>query len=292
MIQNLEQYYKILGLEPGASLDEINQAYKDLAFIWHPDRLPQDNRRLIEKSAAKLKEINQARDFLRSLDCHRVVPHYPSQPKSETYSKTQQTNPRKASYYRATYSYSYSYQQPRSASNNSRNTASNGTYGKEKNSTKSNNYYSKERNSTNKGNYHSSSSNSRSNGKSAHYRPYYKDLSGTDMSRANLKEKDLSGRNLKQANLAYADLTDSFLHKIILEDANLKGANLFRANLLGANLRNANLQETNLIGADLSGADLSGADLSGAKIGFGNKIMVKLTGAKLTGTIFPNVNVN
>ncbi len=41
MIQNLEQHYKVLGLEPGASLEEVNQAYKDLVFIWHPDRLPQ-----------------------------------------------------------------------------------------------------------------------------------------------------------------------------------------------------------------------------------------------------------
>jgi len=62
---NLEQCYKVLGLELGASLEEVNQAYKDLAFIWHPDRLPKDNARLIEKSAAKLKEINQARDLLR-----------------------------------------------------------------------------------------------------------------------------------------------------------------------------------------------------------------------------------
>ncbi len=279
VIQNLEQYYNVLGLEPGASLDEINQAYKDLAFIWHPDRLPQDNQRLIEKSAAKLKEINQARDFLRSLNHSKTVSHASAQPKSQSYRRAQQTTPQQREPFyserRATYSYSSYYQQTGSSYSNGRYASSNG-----RNSS---------RNSTSNG---SSSSNGKSSHYRPYYRPYYKDLTGADMSQANLKEKDLSGRNLKQANLSYADLTDSFLHKIILEDANLKGANLFRANLLGANLRNANLQETNLIGADFSGADLSGANLTGAKIGFGNKIMVKLTGAKLTGTILPNGTVN
>jgi len=63
---NLDHYYRILGLEPGASLEDVNQAYKDLAFIWHPDRVPEDNQRLRQKAEAKLKEINQARDELRS----------------------------------------------------------------------------------------------------------------------------------------------------------------------------------------------------------------------------------
>jgi len=45
----------------------VNQAYKDLAFIWHPDRIPKDNLRLQQKAQEKLKEINQARDQLRSI---------------------------------------------------------------------------------------------------------------------------------------------------------------------------------------------------------------------------------
>jgi DnaJ-class molecular chaperone len=65
-MKDANHYYHVLGLEPGASLEEINQAYKDLAFIWHPDRIPQDNDRLYKKAQEKLKEINQARDFLRS----------------------------------------------------------------------------------------------------------------------------------------------------------------------------------------------------------------------------------
>jgi hypothetical protein len=76
---NCEYYYQVLGLKVGASLEEVNQAYRDLAFIWHPDRLPMDNPRLQEKAAIKLKEINQARDQLRLLNCSTL-----STPKAST----------------------------------------------------------------------------------------------------------------------------------------------------------------------------------------------------------------
>ena len=65
-MDELEQSYRILGLEPGASVEEVNQAYKDLVFVWHPDRIPKDNPRLQQKAEEKLKEINHARDKLRS----------------------------------------------------------------------------------------------------------------------------------------------------------------------------------------------------------------------------------
>lgn len=66
-MQEFSHYYEILGLEVGASLEEINEAYRDLAFVWHPDRLPRDNPRLLAKAAGKLKEINQARDRLKEM---------------------------------------------------------------------------------------------------------------------------------------------------------------------------------------------------------------------------------
>lgn len=65
-MQELDNAYRILDLEPGASMEEVNQAYKDLVFIWHPDRLPKDNVRLIEKAQEKIKQLNQARDYLRT----------------------------------------------------------------------------------------------------------------------------------------------------------------------------------------------------------------------------------
>jgi hypothetical protein len=48
----LNYYYKVLDLKPGASLELVDQAYKDLAFIWHPDRIPEENQRL-KKSLRK-----------------------------------------------------------------------------------------------------------------------------------------------------------------------------------------------------------------------------------------------
>lgn len=71
-MEDLAHCYLLLGLEPGASLEDVNQAYKDLAFVWHPDRLPSDNPRLQEKAQEKLKQINYARDILRS---HRSKPN-------------------------------------------------------------------------------------------------------------------------------------------------------------------------------------------------------------------------
>ncbi len=71
-MKEIERYYRALGLEVGASLEEINQAYRDLAFIWHPDRLPKNNQRLLDKAVAKLQEINHAREQLKS---HQIVSH-------------------------------------------------------------------------------------------------------------------------------------------------------------------------------------------------------------------------
>lgn len=58
-------HYKILELEPGASQDDIRQAYKDLAKVWHPDRFA-DSPRLQHKAEEKLKLINTAYEFLKS----------------------------------------------------------------------------------------------------------------------------------------------------------------------------------------------------------------------------------
>jgi curved DNA-binding protein CbpA len=325
VIQNLEQHYKVLGLEPGASLAEVNQAYKDLVFIWHPDRVPQDNERLVKKSVAKIQQINEARDCLRSYH-HKHQQAPVKQSKTATYSSSSAQSSSKSSnrqgyqgnnssgesgysdryttyrapyndprasrepktrqqtYTRPHYDQTKSYDQPRhwnyreyyaAPSNPGQSSAQDG--------------YRDFRATTNttpksSGGHPPATSNPQ--------RPYQKDLRGADLSRSNFKERDFSGRDLSQANLSYADLSDTFLHKIILEEANLQGANLKGANLLQANLRNADLREANLIGADLSGSDLSGANLEGAKVGFNNKIMVKITAVKLTGATLPDGSIH
>ena len=64
-MKSIEKYYKVLGIEPGASLREIKEAYRDLASVWHPDRFT-NNSRLQGKAQEKLKEINLAYEYLRS----------------------------------------------------------------------------------------------------------------------------------------------------------------------------------------------------------------------------------
>ncbi|MBE9225940.1 J domain-containing protein [Phormidium sp. LEGE 05292] len=64
-MNKLEKYYQVLELEPGASLEEIQQGYKDLAMVWHPDRFP-NHPRLQQKAHKKLQEINEAHQHLRS----------------------------------------------------------------------------------------------------------------------------------------------------------------------------------------------------------------------------------
>ncbi len=61
----LERYYELLGVRPGASAQELKEAYRDLAKVWHPDRFSHDPR-LQQKAQEKLKEINEAYEGLTS----------------------------------------------------------------------------------------------------------------------------------------------------------------------------------------------------------------------------------
>jgi uncharacterized protein YjbI with pentapeptide repeats len=71
---------------------------------------------------------------------------------------------------------------------------------------------------------------------------------------------DLSGANLSRANLYRADLSRANLYGADLSGADLSRANLYGADLSGADLSRANLSRANLYRADLSGANLYGAD--------------------------------
>lgn len=83
-MDDIEKSYKILNLPPDASLEEVKQAYRHLAFVWHPDRYPQDAQ-LQAKAEEKFQEINQAYHTLRSYLRHPAPrPVVPSQPKPPT----------------------------------------------------------------------------------------------------------------------------------------------------------------------------------------------------------------
>jgi len=58
-MSEIDKYYQILRLNPGASEEEIKEAYKDLVKVWHPDRFSDDPN--IQKIATeKIKEIDEA----------------------------------------------------------------------------------------------------------------------------------------------------------------------------------------------------------------------------------------
>lgn len=53
--------YKVLGVSPGASQDEIKKAYRKKAKEYHPDLHPDD-----PEAARKMNEINEAYDMLQN----------------------------------------------------------------------------------------------------------------------------------------------------------------------------------------------------------------------------------
>ena len=56
-------YYEVLGLQKGASEDEIKKAFRKMAMKYHPDRNPGD-----KEAEEKFKEINEAYSVLSDPD--------------------------------------------------------------------------------------------------------------------------------------------------------------------------------------------------------------------------------
>lgn len=74
--------------------------------------------------------------------------------------------------------------------------------------------------------------------------------------RANLTGADLTGADLTRANLTGADLTGADLTRAYLTGADLTGANLTRSNFTDAYLTGADLTDANLTDANFTEADL------------------------------------
>src|SRR3989338_5562248 len=84
-MDDIDRYYEILELKPGASLEEVKRAYRDLVRVWHPDRFSHDPR-LQQRAQEKLKEINEAYEKLQAfLSAHRARAYRPRSGPSQSH---------------------------------------------------------------------------------------------------------------------------------------------------------------------------------------------------------------
>jgi hypothetical protein len=67
MLDQLQDCYRTLDLEPGANPDEVKRSYRELVKVWHPDRFNGDPRLQI-KADEKLKQINLAYERICKCD--------------------------------------------------------------------------------------------------------------------------------------------------------------------------------------------------------------------------------
>ena len=64
----MEQYFEILKIKPGASIEDVKRAYKAQVKVWHPDRFPTESPRLQKKAHEMFQKITAA--YKKISDAH------------------------------------------------------------------------------------------------------------------------------------------------------------------------------------------------------------------------------
>jgi curved DNA-binding protein CbpA len=80
-------YYNILGVDKGASAEDVKKAYRNQARKWHPDKHP-NNKGYAEE---KFKEIAEAYDVLSDEQKRQIYDVYGEGKRSSNYSSTMST---------------------------------------------------------------------------------------------------------------------------------------------------------------------------------------------------------
>lgn len=66
-VDSVEESYRILGVKPNASDDELRQAYRRLALLYHPDRIQTRDEASRQQAEKMFQLINDARDRIWKL---------------------------------------------------------------------------------------------------------------------------------------------------------------------------------------------------------------------------------
>lgn len=97
----IDDPYKVLGLERGASDEEVKQAYRRLAKKYHPDLNPGD-----QEAAKKMQQINEAYDQIKNPEKYaRQTGYGPFGGWYTGWQETYQEPPRQDSYQQSAYQY-------------------------------------------------------------------------------------------------------------------------------------------------------------------------------------------
>ena len=121
--------------------------------------------------------------------------------------------------------------------------------------------------------------------------PLKENLVGADLSSTSMKSWDLRGLNLSGANLTAAQLNGADLRNSIFLNTNLAGADLTDANLNGIDLTSANLEGSNFDNTILVGSKLNGTNLNGTRFLNSNLANFQFTNNLMINVLFTKDNL-